>query len=152
MTPNTNDLRSVWREAWADLEVLRRQHHAELIEETADSDLTCEIDRFQIKRVFRNLFENALAATDPIRITVGCRPARLADHSAVRVSVHDNGPGFPPKVRERLFEPFQTTKTRGTGLGLAICRRIIEAHGGRIEAGRDGPGAEIVMTLPGRIP
>jgi signal transduction histidine kinase len=50
-----------------------------------------------------------------------------------------------------LFEPFFTTKLRGTGLGLAICKRIVEAHGGRIEVGEETtPGAEIRITLPRR--
>ena len=71
---------------------------------------------------------------------------------AVQVSLRDNGPGFPPEVRRRLFEPFYTTKAKGTGLGLAICQRVVEAHGGRIEAGPDGPGAEILITLPRRMP
>jgi len=64
------------------------------------------------------------------------------------VRVRDNGPGFTPAARGRLFEAFFTTKTRGTGLGLALCKRVVDEHGGRIEAGADGPGAEVIITLP----
>jgi two-component system, LuxR family, sensor kinase FixL len=65
------------------------------------------------------------------------------------VSVHDNGPGLSPEQRQKIFEPFFTTKTKGTGLGMAIVKRIMEAHGGKIAVGTgDGPGAEIVLTLP----
>jgi signal transduction histidine kinase len=69
------------------------------------------------------------------------------------VAVADNGPGFDPAVRAKLFEPFQTTKVRGTGLGLAICKRLVEAHGGRIDAApAGGPGAEVILTLPREDP
>ncbi|HEV3122225.1 MAG TPA: ATP-binding protein, partial [Isosphaeraceae bacterium] len=61
----------------------------------------------------------------------------------------DNGPGLSAEQKRNLFEPFYTTKTQGTGLGLAIARRIVEAHGGKIEAGsEDGEGATILITLP----
>jgi two-component system sensor histidine kinase HydH len=68
---------------------------------------------------------------------------------AVQISVADSGPGIAPELRARVFEPFFTTRPRGTGLGLAIARQIIEAHGGRIEAGEaTGGGARFIITLP----
>jgi two-component system sensor kinase FixL len=74
---------------------------------------------------------------------------RIEHCPAVRVVVRDNGPGLTREQRERLFEPFFTTKSRGTGLGMAICKRIVDAHGGRIEVGStNGTGAEIVLILP----
>jgi len=112
----------------------------------------CPADPFHLKQVFRNLLDNALeAAPAPVRVEVCCSADRLGDRPAVRVAVRDNGPGFPPGDRDKLFDPFFTTKLRGTGLGLAICKRVVEAHGGRIEAG-GGPGAEVVITLPGSHP
>ena len=51
---------------------------------------------------------------------------------AIRIGVLDNGPGLDSRQREKIFEPFYTTKAKGTGLGLAIARRVIDAHGGRI--------------------
>ncbi len=109
-------------------------------------------DRFHLKQVFRNLLENALAAGgSPPRVEVACSPVTLGGREAVRVVVRDNGPGFTAEARQKLFEPFFTTKVRGTGLGLPICKRVVEAHGGRIETGAGaGPGAEIVITLPRR--
>jgi PAS domain S-box-containing protein len=147
------DLAAVWRQAWADVAPLHGEAAPELCEDPAATDLVCEIDPFQMKRVFRNLFENALAAgADPVRVTVRCRPTTSEGRPALEVRVRDNGPGFAAELRQRLFEPFFTTKTHGTGLGLAICRRIVQAHGGRIEAGEEGPGAELRITLPRRMP
>jgi signal transduction histidine kinase len=141
------DLGAAWREAWDDVTTVRAEGGARLVEDGGAEDLVCEIDTFQIKRVFRNLFENSLAAgADRITVTARRPPG------ALEVSVRDNGPGFPPEVRPRLFEPFYTTQIRGTGLGLAISRRVVEAHGGRIEAGEEGAGAEIRITLPRRAP
>ena len=67
--------------------------------------------------------------------------------------MRDHGPGLGAEQRQRLFEPFYTTKTKGTGLGLSIAKRIVEAHGGRIAVGEGGcPGAEILLTLPQGAP
>jgi two-component system sensor kinase FixL len=67
----------------------------------------------------------------------------------LRVAVRDNGPGLGPEQRQRIFDPFYTTKTRGTGLGMAIAKRIVEAHGGRIAVGEGrAAGAEIIILLP----
>ena len=69
----------------------------------------------------------------------------------MRIEVEDNGPGVDPRVRERLFEPFVTTKDvgEGTGLGLAVCRGLVESAGGNIalDPGYAG-GARFVVTLP----
>ncbi len=147
------DLAAVWRQAWADLEPLRQSRPASLAEEQA-ADAGCLADGFHLRQVFRNLLENALASgADPVRVVVGCAPAELDGRDAVRVAVRDNGPGFAGLDREKVFEPFVTTKVRGTGLGLAICKRIVEAHGGTIAVGDGpGPGAEILVTLPRRKP
>jgi two-component system sensor kinase FixL len=53
-----------------------------------------------------------------------------ADH--VRISIEDSGPGLPPDVVDRLFQPFLSTKAEGMGVGLSICHTIVTAHGGRI--------------------
>jgi hypothetical protein len=142
-------LDAVWRQAWNNLAVRRQGRDAQLIEESLHLDLTCVVDPFRLEQVFRNIFENALAAcTDPVEIRIRCAEIAFASEPAIQVRVRDNGPGLTPEVRARLFEPFFTTKTKGTGLGMAIARRIIEAHGGQIEAAASGPGAEIELVLP----
>jgi two-component system, LuxR family, sensor kinase FixL len=143
------DLTPVWREAWADLAETEKWGEAELIEDGDGPAPRCLADGFHMRRVFRNLFENARSAvTGPMRVTIGWSAATLNDRPGLQIGVRDNGPGFPPTARGRLFEAFFTTKTRGTGLGLALCKRVVDEHGGRIEAGRDGPGAEVIITLP----
>jgi signal transduction histidine kinase len=144
------DVSGVWRQAWTNLAVLRQGRDAALSELTAGANLRCAVDHFRLEQVFRNMFENSLAACrGPARLTVVCSDAELAGRPALRVAVRDNGPGLPPEARARIFEPFFTTKTKGTGLGMAIAKRIVEAHGGQIAVGNvAGPGAEIVMTLP----
>ena len=67
---------------------------------------------------------------------------------AVCVEVADNGPGVTAEQRASMFEPFFTTKPGGMGLGLALVRRIVEAHGGTVEAVDAAGGAVIRVTLP----
>ncbi len=145
----TWSLSSVWRQTWDYLAVQRQGRDAQLIEETGGIDLECAIDPFRLTQVFRNIFENSLAACrDPVRITVCCRDTTLEGRPAVCVSVQDNGPGLSAEQQRRIFDPFYTTKTKGTGLGMAIAKRIIDAHGGRLAVGSaEGGGAELLITL-----
>jgi two-component system, LuxR family, sensor kinase FixL len=150
LDPRPCDVAAVWREAWAQVVAACPQRDARLDEETAGADLGCAADPFRLGQVFRNLFENSLAACPgPVRLRVACAAAADAGFSALRVAVTDNGPGLNAEQRQRLFEPFYTTKVKGTGLGMAIAKRIVEAHGGQIAVSDvAGRGATIVLTLP----
>lgn len=102
----------------------------------------------QLVQIVLNLLLNAADAVpaESGRISLDAS----ATESGVRVEVSDNGPGVAPEIRDRLFEPFATTKEvgKGTGLGLAVCRGLLEAVGGTIaEEGTDG-GARFVVTVP----
>jgi two-component system sensor kinase FixL len=106
-------------------------------------------DRVQIQQVVINLLRNAI---DAMRAGKGgeldVRTTRRTDGFTV-VSVSDTGTGIGEEVRERLFEPFMTTKKEGMGVGLSICRTIVEAHGGLIWAENNvGAGATFAFTLP----
>ena len=107
------------------------------------------VDKIQIQQVALNLIRNALdsmveAPRRQLEINV-----HADDAETIRISVADTGPGLDPEVRERLFQPFVTTKATGMGVGLSICRTIIEAHGGRIWADDNvGGGAVFSFTLP----
>jgi signal transduction histidine kinase len=101
-----------------------------------------------LERAVANLVRNAAEACGPegrIELVV----ATDARNAAVTLAVRDDGPGLPPAVVPRLFDPYVTTKTTGTGLGLAIARQTVEAHGGTITAGRAAlGGAEFLIQLP----
>jgi len=144
------ELPSFWRLAWDDLKPAWVSRQAGLREDIACADLRCVADPNRMGQVFRNLLENALAACpDPAEVLIRCGLDELDGHPALRVSVHDDGPGFTPEQRAKVFEAFSTTKSKGTGLGLVTCRRIIEAHGGRIVLGNhSGRGAEFILILP----
>ena len=145
------DLSNIWREAWHKLTDQLVERDVSLHEQFSRVDLHCAVDRFRLEQVFRNILDNALAAgTDPVRVTIKVSAVELSGQSAVRIAFQDNGPGLGPEQRLKLFDAFYTTKKRGTGLGMAICKRIVEAHSGQIAVGRDGPGAEILITLPRR--
>ena len=93
--------------------------------------------------VLLNLLLNAVHAMQQqgtIHISVS------ADDHTCRIAVADMGPGIPPDVRERIFTPFFTTKSRGTGLGLSTAKRLIEAHHGRIYV-ECPPGGGTIVTI-----
>jgi signal transduction histidine kinase len=144
------DVGGVWRQAWSDIASARQGRDARLREDTGGVGLVCPVDVFRLGQVFRNLFENSLAAAaGAVRVEVRCAETTLHGQPALRVAVRDDGPGLTAEQRRRAFEPFYTTKAKGTGLGLAIVRRIVEAHGGRIDLGdAEGPGVELVLVLP----
>ncbi len=148
-------LEKLWREAWADvLAAAAEERPAVLREELHEADLRCHVDPLSLEQVFRNVFENALAAVQgAVEITVSAAADQLAGQPAIRLSIRDNGPGLTAEQQRRIFEPFYTTKAQGTGLGMAIAKRIVDAHGGCISAQQaPGGGAEIVIVLPKNLP
>jgi two-component system sensor kinase FixL len=111
-----------------------------------DNDLVFA-DRIGVQQVLLNLIRNALEAMDGHD-----RPrlelSAVSREDVVEVAVSDTGPGLAAMVRERLFEPFVTTKGAGMGIGLSICRQIIERHGGRMWVDDNpGGGATFRFTL-----
>jgi nitrogen fixation/metabolism regulation signal transduction histidine kinase len=105
-------------------------------------------DSAQLRQVIHNLLQNAqdaLADTPGARIVV--RSEALPP--GVRLTITDNGSGFPESLMRRAFEPYVTTKPKGTGLGLVIVKKIIEEHGGSVEITNVAPhGARVSLTLP----
>jgi signal transduction histidine kinase len=107
--------------------------------------LMIEADHEQLRQVFLNLVLNSL----DVLPKGGAIQVIVAGDDGVAVTVADDGPGVSMEPAEQVFEPYVSTKDSGLGLGLAICRRIVEAHGGRITA-NNGPNGGAVFTV--RLP
>ncbi|HWB74459.1 MAG TPA: HAMP domain-containing sensor histidine kinase, partial [Nannocystaceae bacterium] len=115
-----------------------------------DPDLIIDADRQLLKQVLVNLVENAvLSAREAGRSPVQVEVSTAKVGNAVEIRVDDNGPGVPEAMREKVFEPYQTTRTQGTGLGLAIVKKVVLDHRGevRVETSPLG-GARFVVRLP----
>jgi two-component system nitrogen regulation sensor histidine kinase NtrY len=152
IAPAPNDLNRAIREV---VSLYQQAHPSISLEIEADERMPVfEFDRDQVKRVLINLLDNAVAAlsdaegrpAEPgIRIDTEYRDAL---HMAA-FTVSDNGPGMSDEVRDRIFEPYFSTKKEGTGLGLAIVKRIVTDHRGTIRVeSRPGGGAQFVVELP----
>jgi nitrogen fixation/metabolism regulation signal transduction histidine kinase len=120
---------------------------ADIEVERPPEPLPVALDRALMRRVLANLVRNAVEAARPARARVRIAASR-ADGGAL-LAVEDRGPGLPPEARERIFDPYFTTRPEGTGLGLAIVKKIVLQHGGSIEAGgRPGGGARFALRFP----
>ncbi|GJL72093.1 MAG: two-component sensor histidine kinase [Nitrosomonas sp.] len=105
-------------------------------------------DSARLRQVLHNLLQNAQDALNDTPIPVITVRTELK-HNHVQFSVSDNGSGFSEQVKARAFEPYVTTKSKGTGLGLSIVKKIVEEHGGTIQAKNILPnGAKISINLP----
>jgi signal transduction histidine kinase len=110
-------------------------------------------DPVMMRRVLDNLLDNAAKhAPAPAGVTIAAQP----EGDGLVIEVRDNGPGMAPHVAERAFEPFyrgdagRDRRTGGVGLGLSLVRRIVEAHGGRVELSTaPGHGTAVLVRLPG---
>ncbi len=121
----------------------------------APDSAAAEVDPVQFRQVVLNLVLNALDAAENggrVRVEVfreaeaWAAEAPEGPDEAVAVRVSDDGPGLPASLGARIFDPFISTKETGLGLGLSICSRIVDAHGGRIEAA-DGAAGGAVFTV-----
>lgn len=123
-----------------------------VLRQTTDCE-PCEVlaDPDQLKQVLLNLIDNALAAMPgggQLQIAVGRETDRAGMPMAV-VRVSDSGPGIPPDVASRIFEPFFSTKEEGTGLGMCIAANIMARHNGRLVLeSSTGSGATFALWIP----
>lgn len=107
--------------------------------------LEIRADREQLRQVLLNLLGNACQAT-PDGGEIKCRAALTDDGEKVIITLRDQGGGMTPEVRNRIFDPYFTTRREGTGLGLAIVHQIIEGHGGNIRV-TSAPGQGTTFTI-----
>lgn len=151
------DINAILREAAA--ESFPRRSRVTLAMELADGIPPVAADAKKLKRAFSELIENAVSFQPDggeVRITSALTPPEeRAEHRLghgreyARVEFADRGPGVPAELKERIFQPFFTSRTKGMGLGLSIVKGIVEAHHGAMrEAGVPGEGARFVIYLP----
>jgi light-regulated signal transduction histidine kinase (bacteriophytochrome) len=154
------NLNEIARGVTDDLEIVIRENNVAL---TIQDLPVIDADPVQMRQLFQNLIGNAIkyrrADVDPVvDVSADIKPARngLAGENAYGIchlTVSDNGIGFNDLYAEKIFAIFQRLHGRGdydgTGIGLAICRKIVERHGGSIEAsGKADHGARFVASLP----
>jgi C4-dicarboxylate-specific signal transduction histidine kinase len=131
-----------------------RQHRITVRTEFAEDLPKVSGDRIELQQALFNVVSNAIEAmigeTDDKRIlTVRTARATVDGKGAVRVDVEDSGAGFDPTQKDRLFDPFYSTKPKSMGMGLRISRAIVEAHGGSLSASANaGSGATFTCVLP----
>ncbi len=133
-------------EALQCIEPLARERGVALEHTDGAAGVRLHGDRKALASALVNLLENAVQACAPggrVRLDVAASGTQL------RLGVRDNGAGIDAPARQRLFEPFFTTRSGGTGLGLAVARGVVRAHGGQLDlVPADGPGTEFAVTLP----
>lgn len=123
------------------------------IRKEIEEDLMIETDFQQLQQVLINILFNGIEA-------IGKKEGEIVIHTHVsgrdqlpseelfNISIKDNGPGIEQSFREKLFQPFQTTKEEGTGMGLYICYGLMKSLGGSININSDERGTEVVISLP----
>jgi PAS domain S-box-containing protein len=140
------DLRQPLAEAMEFLQVSFEEKGVSMERDVATTEVCVLGVDVELEQLFLNLLINALEATPPDgRVSV--RLSRTDDVATVDVA--DTGPGIPPEILDRVFDPFLTTKQRSSGLGLAICAGIAHAHGAEISAANEADGgARFTLELP----
>jgi PAS domain S-box-containing protein len=119
---------------------------AGVVVDIAGDGAVVTVDREQLQLAIQNVLMNAAQAMNAqgrLRVGIDCRDGEWT------ISMADTGPGIPADMKDKVFEPFFTTRSRGTGLGLPIARRVVEAHGGHIAIDTPASGGTIVsLTIP----
>lgn len=115
----------------------------------SESPVIAPIDEEQLTLALLNLVKNAVEAVaedaGSVQVTVA------SSGSEVVIAVADDGPGVPPELRDKLFEPYVTGKATGTGLGLPTARRVVEGHGGTLTVDTSSAGTTFRLTLPAQL-
>jgi two-component system sensor histidine kinase HydH len=128
-------------------ETSRRLCGRDILEGGSPRDARILMDPDRARSVLENLIRNALESGGP-EAAVGASLTRNNGRLLV-IAVYDRGTGIPPAERERVFDPFYTSKSTGTGIGLSIVKRFVEAaHGSVSLEAREGGGTAAKITLP----
>ncbi|MBI3882292.1 MAG: hypothetical protein HY301_19820 [Verrucomicrobia bacterium] len=136
-------------EAFRDVQNSVGDKNALLLCESGGKRFTLTANKPALKHAISELILNALQASpsDP-QVQVNLVAERHAGREWLRVDVHDTGKGFSPDSAKRAAEPFYTTRNVGLGLGLTVAKKIVEAHGGRLEIAPGGQSNIVALFLP----
>jgi signal transduction histidine kinase len=153
VAPVPTDIGALVEEIAADFSPLARSRGVEIRVRT-DAGLRAQVDPDAIRQVLLNLLDNAVKygpSGQRVEVTA------LAEGESVRIEVADEGPGIPPRDRQRIWEPYQRLgrtverASGGSGIGLAVVRELVGLHGGEAFVQESAVGARFVVRLPGRI-
>ncbi len=122
-----------------------KQHVKIQLEFDDGSDHPLSLDAMRMQQVLLNLVVNSLDVL-PTGGVITLKAAATPKES--RIEVRDTGPGIPDNIRQRIFDPYFTTKSAGTGMGLAVCDKIVRQHGGRIRCRADTQGTTFSVVFP----
>jgi signal transduction histidine kinase len=133
-----------------------REKNTTVEKDFSEDTLVGNWDADQLRQVFVNVIANAVdASQENAAVRIATERLSLDGHdghapkSYARITIADRGKGMDEATRDRIFEPFFSTKKRGTGLGLAIVKQIVEQHGGRISVASEiGKGSKFIIDLP----
>lgn len=154
LTLSRVDLGEVVRATVADLSETAERSRVEILLSVTDALPPMRADGSLLKSAIWNLVQNAVQAMErtggTVRVTLAREEPAEQREAHARLVVEDEGPGFEQADASRLFEPYYSRREGGVGLGLAMVKRIVEEHGGRVEASNraEGTGARFVLSLP----
>jgi len=126
-----------------------REREISVSKDLAPGLAACRVDAQMIEQVLVNLITNACQAMEGTKGPKQLEIASAVQEGRIVLRVADSGPGVPPSLREKVFDPFFTTRKEGSGIGLSFCQRIVSDHGGALRVGTSRwGGAEFRIELP----
>ncbi|MEW6721181.1 MAG: ATP-binding protein [Thermodesulfobacteriota bacterium] len=139
----------VVREGLAIAESMLARNGVEVLASLREDLPPCRGDKRLLEQVLLNLLSNAVQAMEGRNGERRIRVTSAMENGEIAITVADTGPGIPEELRDKVFEPFFTTRGSGTGIGLSISRKIVTEHGGTLRAGTcEGGGALFTILLP----